>query len=237
MDAMHLKPFFTYFGGKHRSIARYPEPKHGIVIEPFAGSAGYACRYPDRHVLLVDMFPAVIETWRYLIRTPAAEILALPDIPEGGTVTDLQVPPEARYLIGWWLNKGSAAPCKTPSAWMRAGTHGASFWGPEIRQRIAAQVDQIRHWRAEQGSYVDLGNTEATWFIDPPYQVAGKDYKHGAAGIDFAHLGGWCRERRGQVLVCENEGATWLPFEPFALLKGGAGKGRSGISHEVLWSR
>jgi hypothetical protein len=33
-------------------------------------------------------------------------------------------------------------------------------------------------------------------------------------------------------MVCENEGAQWLPFRPFATLKAGLnGKG----SREVLW--
>ena len=31
--------------------------------------------------------------------------------------------------------------------------------------------------------------------------------------IDYPSLGNWCMERKGQVIVCEQEGADWLPFE------------------------
>ncbi len=52
---------------------------------------------------------------------------------------------------------------------------------------------------------------KATWFVDPPYQNMGKLYKENK--IDYQELGTYCRERLGQVMVCENEGADWLPFE------------------------
>ena len=38
--ATKLKPFFTYYGGKYRAAPKYPEPVHGSIVEPFAGSAG-----------------------------------------------------------------------------------------------------------------------------------------------------------------------------------------------------
>ena len=56
--------------------------------------------------------------------------------------------------------------------------------------------------------------TEATWFIDPPYRVAGRHYRFGPDDIDYVSLGEWCRERPGLVIVCENAGADWLPFRP-----------------------
>ena len=55
---------------------------------------------------------------------------------------------------------------------------------------------------------------EASWFVDPPYQNQGKHYHYGPENVDFAMLGNWCRTRLGQVIVCENEGADWLPFTP-----------------------
>jgi hypothetical protein len=55
----------------------------------------------------------------------------------------------------------------------------------------------------------------ATWFVDPPYNnAAGNGYKFGAKLLDFARLAEWCRALPGQVMVCENAGATWLPFRP-----------------------
>jgi hypothetical protein len=39
------------------------------------------------------------------------------------------------------------------------------------------------------------------------------------------------RSRRGQVIVCEAEGATWLPFRPFGETCGVSGK----RSREAVW--
>ena len=31
--------------------------------------------------------------------------------------------------------------------------------------------------------------------------------------IDFEKLAAWCKEREGQIIVCENTKADWLPFK------------------------
>jgi hypothetical protein len=72
------------------------------IVEPFAGAAGYSCHYPARKVILIDASPIIAGIWRYLIAVSPAEVLAIPDIPEGGTVDDLPVCQEARWLIGTW---------------------------------------------------------------------------------------------------------------------------------------
>lgn len=231
-----LRPFFSYFGGKWRAARHYPKPLHGHIIEPFAGSAGYALRYPSLRVTLVDLSPVVCGVWRYLISTSASEILALPDLQAGQSVDDLTVCQEARWLIGLWLNKGTAAPCKTMSKWGRAGTHVSSFWGASIRRRIAYQLPFVRHWRVKCATYDSTDNCSATWFVDPPYERAGLRYPYGSGRIDFQRLGTWCMSRRGQVIVCEAEGAKWLPFSPLMDAKGTEGGGRSGVSREVIWS-
>jgi site-specific DNA-adenine methylase len=235
---MGLKPFFTYFGGKWRIAPRYPAPTRDLIVEPFAGSAGYSLRYPDRAVLLCDVFKPIVETWRYLIGASAAEILALPDVEDGQNVDDLDLPPGARYFIGWWLNKGSAVPCKIPGLWMRQSrSEGETslFWGRRVRERVAQQVDTIKHWTVLECSYSDLEPADATWFVDPPYQQAGKHYIHGSKTLDFKHLGSWCQTRGGQMIVCENAGADWLPFEPFLTAQGTGGSGRTGKSVEVIY--
>jgi len=38
------------------------------------------------------------------------------------------------------------------------------------------------------------------------------------------------------MIVCENEGADWLPFEAFHEAKGTAGLRRTGKSLEVIWT-
>jgi len=162
---------------------------------------------------------------------------ALPLLGPDDDVRDLALPQEARWLIGWWLNKGMTAPCNRPSRWMREPLPGRleTYWGAGIRERIASQVDAIRHWRIYHTSYANAPNGEATWFIDPPYaNRAGARYAY--KDIDYNHLASWCRERLGQVIVCENDGADWLPFDHFHDAKATAGRGRTKISKEVVWT-
>lgn len=230
---MQLKPFFCYYGGKFRAAPRYLAPVYDRVIEPFAGAAGYAIRYPDRDVLLVDIDPLIAGLWRYLTKVSAAEILALPAHVEH--VDEIKGPEEAKWLVGFWMNKGVSSPRKSASKWMRDGVRPASFWGAEIRSRIAEQLPYIRHWDVREASYETLANEPGTWFIDPPYQVAGQHYRSNT--IDYGALSAWCQSRQGQVIVCENVGADWLPFEPFARIKGTPGANGGQTSDEALWYR
>jgi hypothetical protein len=227
-------PLFWYYGGKWRdAVKNYQAPKFDTIVEPFAGSAGYSLRYPDRDVILCDKDPIIAALWRYMIGVSERDILALPDIPNGGTVDDLAVPQEAKWLIGFRINAGVARPAKKPGSWMRLGRRPKSFWCSDVRQRIAASLRHIRHWKIVEGSYADLPMREATWFVDPPYQLAGKHYKHGASGIDFDHLGEWCRSLPGQAIVCENEGAAWLPFKTIGAVMS-ARNGKPSI--EAMWT-
>jgi len=241
-----LKPFFTFYGGKWRAAPHYPAPMFDTIIEPFAGSAGYSMRYPDRDVVLVERDPLIAATWRYLLRVSPAEILALPDIRMDQTVDDLPVCEEARLLIGWWLNGGSSQPKKRPGAWMRRIVENGGegwvtgkkqlSWGQRVRERIASQVDAIRHWTLLEGDYEQAPAVEATWFVDPPYQGAGKHYRF--SEIDYGRLAQWCSAFwQGQVIVCENVGATWLPFRPWRDIKASDAKHGGKVSREALWTR
>ena len=229
-----MRPFFGFYGGKWRDAPKhYLAPRHETIVEPFAGSAGYSVRYADRKVILGEKDAVISSVWNYLIRASAREILAIPDLTPGQTVADLPICQEARWLVGFWLNRGASRPRTGPSAWMRDGIRPGSFWGERVRQTIAAQVDRIRHWQVFNCSYENLPfSGEATWFVDPPYQKQGKHYHHGAEDIEFASLGNWCRTRPGQVIVCENEGADWLPFTPLADVKTTRANSRS---VEVVW--
>jgi hypothetical protein len=167
--------------------------------------------------------PKICVTWDYLISAKESEILSLPTYPFD-SIDDLPICQEAKYLIGWWLNKGSAQPCKSPSSWMRSGLRPKSYWGNEIRERIAYQVDSIRHWTIINDNYSSiLPNMNATWFIDPPYQFAGRCYKYGSKLLNYNSLANWCLERKGQTIVCENSGATWLPFVNIGSIKSSPG--------------
>ena len=196
-----LRPFFSYFGGKWRAAPKYPAPSHKTIIEPFAGSAGYATRYPERDVLLVEKNHKIASIWRYLISADEDRILNLPDIGADGVDAHCDLEDSEKWLIGLWISKGTSAPRKTPSAWVRSGTHPNSSWGPAIRERIASQVQYIRHWIIIEGDYTEAPDEPATWFIDPPYRVRGTGYPESSKIINFDNLGEWCRTRSGQVIV------------------------------------
>jgi hypothetical protein len=191
------------------------------------------------NVLLIEANEKVVGVWDFLIRATTDEILSLPLIGPEQTVDDLgAVPQEARWLVGFWLNKGTAQPCKKPSAWMRGMVRPNQFWGEAIRHRIARQVQWIRHWRVRCDTYSSAPDALATWFVDPPYAGrAGSFYPHGSKSTDYSALAAWRRERQGQVIVCENEGAEWLPFVPFHAAKANHGGARKGVSHEAIWTQ
>jgi len=221
-------------GGKWRSAPRYPQPRYQTIIEPFAGSAGYSLRYVDRDVILIDKDEIIAGTWHYLVNVREDEIRGLPLLTVGQSIDDFNLTQEQRWLIGWWLNKGTTMPCKTQTSW--ALVHPNSQWGSAIRERIASSLCRIRHWKIIHGDYADAPDIEATWFIDPPYiKSPGNRYRYGNSGISYEHLNCWSRSRKGQAIVCENDGADWLPFQHFADIKGKTGHRRTGVSHEAIW--
>jgi 16S rRNA G966 N2-methylase RsmD len=118
---------------------------------------------------------------------------------------------------------------------MRSGIRPNSYWGEVIRQRVADQVDAIKHWKIFNKSYEESPDLEATWFIDPPYQgECGKKYR---CKLDqYTKLGEWCLKRRGQAIVCERAGADWLPFRPFQSIKATPGARGKSYSEEVIWT-
>src|ERR1017187_10399378 len=102
---------FHRFGSKWRIAPRYPAPVCETIIEPFAGSAGYSLRYPHHQVRLYDLDAIVCGIWDYLIKVSEAEVMALPtDIRH---VDELRgVPQEGRWVVGFWMNKGTTMPSK-----------------------------------------------------------------------------------------------------------------------------
>lgn len=226
---MRLRPFFSYYGSKWRLAPKYPSPLGNTIIEPFAGSACYSLAHPAKVVKLYDKYDKICAVWEYLIGVSEKEIRELPLIPPGETIPT-GLAEEQKILIGFWLSKAATSPRKT----MRTKDYGikAMWWGETIRERIASQLKYIRHWSIEQASYDEIENQDACWFVDPPYQVGGEQYICSSKSIDFEHLGDWCRGRQGQVIVCERNGAKWLPFERFLETKGIAKK-----SVEAVWTK
>lgn len=225
--ASGLKRFFKYYGSKSNVAHLFPPPEHDLVVEPFAGSAGYALLHHKKRVILVEKDPEVAGIWRYLIKADPREIRALPDVEEGQSILDLDVPVDARNLIGFWLGMNvthrNNRPCGWMCSWLRdggpLGRNAASFWSQAVRERIASQLPAIRHWKIFHASYADCPDREVTWFIDPPYlggnstfRGLGSYYRVNSKMLDYEHLASWVRRRRGQVIACEGPGANWLPF-------------------------
>jgi site-specific DNA-adenine methylase len=241
---LKLKTFFGYFGGKYRAAKHYPEPKYDRIVEPFAGSAGYALHYSDRTITLVERDPEICLVWRYLIQSTERDILRLPLVGPTTDVRDFKLDRGAEALIGWNLTAGDPRPRYTISkfgAKYRPPWKGyENFWGEKRRARIARQVSFIKHWKIIEGQAIEdspQGTIQATWYIDPPYCKEGKAYRFGATTIDYKALAEWCRSLHGQVIVCEQEGADWLPFKPHVTIKGNGNPFRSGKSKEVIWTK
>lgn len=201
-----LRQFFSYFGSKVSLAKHYPAPEFDTIIEPFAGSAGYSCLYYERDVRLYDVDATVVGVWKYLIAATERDIMGLPLDPQGAVLLSQA----ERDFIGFWWRRCGSVPSGRPVPWMLTGKYESSFWSEATRKRIAQQVERINHWKVEQASYETIQNAPATWFIDPPYEAQGGRYKHCAA--DYKHLAVWAKELNGQRIVCEDAGASWLPF-------------------------
>lgn len=163
------------------------------------------------------------------MRVGAAEISGLPEMPEVGDSTDnYALPQEAKWLIGFWLNRGSATPKKSRTAYSARTDRAQLNWGARAKERIIRQLPRLEGWSVLLGSYAQAPAIEATWFVDPPYGEKGRHYR--VPFRSFETLGAWCRGRHGQVIACDAPGATWLPFEPL-----GSFKSSKGRAEEAVW--
>lgn len=236
MKKITLRPFFTYYGGKWRAAPKYPPPSWDQIIEPFAGSAGYSLRHFEKNVILYDINPIITTLWDFLIHASENDIKKIPD--KINHVDELGDNPAEKYLVGFWLNKATTNPSKTPSAWMRKETNPnrANFWGPGVKSRIIKQLPYIRHWKVFNETYNEIPpTTYSTWFIDPPYQGRdGTHYKHSV--VDYEHLATWCKNLKGQIIVCEQEGADWLPFKEFGTFLANNSQKTRNFCKEVIFS-
>jgi site-specific DNA-adenine methylase len=229
---MMLHPFFSYFGSKYRMAKHYPKPLYDIVIEPFAGAAGYSLLYPEKKIILYDNYEPIVELWDYLIKVKKEEILSLPLDNNGHQfskeypVSDCNIAAEAKLLIGFWLTESQTSSSRYPLSKSRGGN-----WTERKRNMIANQVNCIKHWEVKNKSYDEIDfNQKCTWFIDPPYSQAGKRYRNN--NINYEQLASWCKERHGQTIVCEQSGANWLEFSTLQKTSNASNK----KYEEVIWT-
>lgn len=228
---------FSYYGGKSKVINHYPEPRYDTIIEPFAGSARYALKHGlNRDVWLNDKYDVIYKLWKYLINTNKEQIENLPNIKKGDDIRNFNLSEEEKYLLGFSVGNGRAQPSWTVTSFGDKTSYPKtdSRWRPNstwtlTKNRILNNLDLIKNWKITNLDYRELPDIEGTWYIDSPYQFGGDLYVEN--NINFEELAEWCKSRKGQVIVCENSKANWLPFRPLAQLHGQKHK-----TLEMIWT-
>lgn len=236
---------FYYYGAKNRLAKKYPEPIHNVIVEPFAGSAAYAqyWRKKVRQVLLIDADENVVWLWNRLISMSQDEINSIERPIIGKKYDD--------RLIDLLIKSAAASNgVSRMTGSLACPSRVLSIWDGMIR-RIADRVDDCRGWHVVHGDYRDapmlieklFGVHSATWFVDPPYEVRRTNQNsrtamlHGDGyrkrDVHYGALAEWCRLLDGQVIVCEQNGASWLPFTSLDIShQDSQGK----LKHEVIWT-
>jgi hypothetical protein len=170
--------------------------------------------HSTKNVILYEKDPIIYYIWKYIIEDATPErILSFPILEVGENINDKKfqvhelLGPE-KDLIGYFLGFG-AKTRKMPSP-----SPNFCKWNTKNRQLLSEDICKVKHWKIYNKSYELSESIKATWFIDPPYQGnGGKYYTHSNKDIDYERLSEWVNNRKGQVIVCENEEGNWLPFE------------------------
>ena len=195
----------------------YPPPKYNLIIEPFAGSAAYSCYHlmkdKSKQAVLYEKDLTVVDAWSKVRFLTREEIENYP-VPKIGEYT-------SDFLIMTCAVSNAASKCNK----MKYTERMDKVF--QIQKKRILRLFDIRNriW-VWSGDYSLASDIEATWFIDPPYQVLqasttafpnGNGYSRtcGADCIDYKKLADFCKSRKGQVIVCEKEGANWMDFQVF----------------------
>ena len=212
---MKISPLFKWFGSKWQSAKNYPPPMHDTIIEPFAGSAGYALNYCNWKVSLWEDDPNIFNLWTWLIETATqALILEIPiDIPIGTDIRTLGLNRGQALLLKNWQRTNNASDCWTVSPWGNL----PGQWTAGTRARVAESIYAVKHWKIEKP--ILRIDEPATWFIDPPYYYNYR-YSGKLPKFDYDALDSFVQtiSRESLVIVCEavrpKDGCipTYLPF-------------------------
>jgi hypothetical protein len=217
---------FSYYGSKSKIVKYYPKPAYDKIIEPFAGSARYSLLYFEKDVTLIDKYKDIVEMWRYLQVATEKDILGFLKLKldKAIDIRNLNLSNEEKLFLSFNIQRSSDK------------RYRFSGWGiKEFKytiNRVAKNLYKIRHWKILNGSYEEVENSKATWFIDPPYQYGGEHYRESNKNIDFTKLKGWCQSRKGQIIVCENSKANWMDFKPMVKIQGMSNT----FTTECIWS-
>lgn len=212
---------FSYYGSKSKIVKYYPKPRYNKIIEPFAGSARYSLRFWEKDILLVDKDKRIIDAWHYLQQASEYDIKSLPK------------PKHYESLKNYDLSHGELSFMMFIVAQGSTGRYTMTMMGHRdfdynINKTIE-NLHKIKYWEIINDSYHNIENQTATWFIDPPYQYGGHEYRENK--IDFSKLASWSKSRHGHVIVCENTKADWMDFKPMVEMFGNCHK-----TTEAIWS-
>ena len=220
---------FSYYGSKSKIINYYPVPKFPIIIEPFCGSARYSLKYYEKECWLNDSYKVISDVWEWIINATSSQINKIPILKRGDDLRLVEgIDEKLRLLMGFIVNSGVEKPRNIVTQWREEKQ--------EFKRHIKKLQNycgKLKHWKVTNIDYNNLPDIEATWYIDPPYQeinVSKKQaYVHNK--INYNELAEWCKSRKGQVIVCENSYAKWLPFIPLKEMHGQRHK-----TTEVIWT-
>lgn len=228
-------PLFKWFGSKWLSSKLLPPPECDLIVEPFAGGAGYALRHCEHQVQLWDSNEQLQDLWTWFIYgATEALIREIPiNIPEGTFIGSLGLSRGQELLLKHWQRTNNVGECWTISPW----GNKPGQWTANTRARVAEEHAAVRHWKLCKPTYTQV----ATYLIDPPYQY---NYQYRSAAIDYAALAEQAQSVPigSQVIVCEarcpktDAAPTWLPFQDFASrITSRRKQGEHTHSRELIW--
>ncbi len=241
-SALVIRRLFPYYGAKHAYSASYPAPRHGLIVEPFAGSAAYAHRWGENNeVILIEKNPRIAAIWRWILEVSEDEFLSLPGVDTFDHIDQTGLPdgPAREYVRQWCADASPNGQNKVTS--MTSAAVGRKYvFDTKHKPEIMASIKKIRHWQIIAGGYDTAPDVRATWYIDPPYQFGGEHYPKNCKtrDLDFDSLATWAKARRGDVIVCEGNGADWMDFDVLRSCKDNTDKGQGfGQSQrqELIW--
>lgn len=213
---MKVGPFFKWFGSKWSSAKRYPKPEFPLIIEPYGGGAGYSCNNAELSVIIMENHPRLIDLWSWLISEASpSNIMEIPiNVPEGTDIRTLGLSYGQQLLLKTWQRTNNVSECWTISQW----GNKPGQWTASTRSRLAEEVEAIKHWKLFTNfDFNHHGVSNATWFIDPPYQF---NYNYGCKNFDFSKLAEFVNTLpdNNQIIACEaigknGEVPNYLPFK------------------------
>jgi site-specific DNA-adenine methylase len=216
MGVTKFRSPFSYYGGKSKIAHLYPPPKHDKIVEPFAGSGAYSFLYWERDITVNDLDPITASIWRFLVSDSAlddVELMVPAKVKAGQKVSDLLPQNASKGLLALLRAEANRGTQGGRGVHDQITSMAEKCWNGRLKRKLLEEViPRVSHWKVTSQDYTNLPDVKATWFIDPPYSnTAGKRYR--TCEIDYEELARWTCNRKGETIVCENQGADWLPFD------------------------